>query len=64
MTAFIALIGSAALQGRYMLARELMDESRESQVMAKQYRAARPNLTGLDLINVAAVMVRDHAAQE
>lgn len=64
MTAFIALIGSAALHNRYMLARELMDESPESQVMAKQYRAAHPRLTGLDLINVAAVMVRDNAAQE
>lgn len=59
MNACTALIGSYALTGRYMFARELLEISPASAAELKDYRAERPNLTGLDLIHVAAVAVRE-----
>lgn len=59
MNACTALIGSYALTGRRMFARELLEISPASAAELKDYRAESPNLTGLDLINVAAVAVRE-----
>lgn len=58
MNAYISLIGTCALAGRYMFARELLEASPVSTQELEAYRAKDQNLAGLDLINVAAVYVR------
>lgn len=58
MNAYISLIGTCALVGRYMFARELLEASPVSAQELEAYRAKDQNLAGLPLIHVAAVYVR------
>ena len=59
MNSLINLIGAYAMTGQRTFARELLASSPLSTGELQEYRAERPQLTGLNLINVAAVYVRD-----
>lgn len=58
MNSLINLIGAYAMTGQRAFARELLASSPLSVGELQDYRAERPNIADLDLVEVAAVYVR------